>query len=393
VPFATTDRIYLDHAATTLIRPEVMEAMGRTLAETPGNPSSPHREGRAARNVLEGARERVGAALGVDPSHVIFTRGGTESDNLAILGRARAEPRGAVVISALEHSAVREPALRLEAEGRPLVVLPFHPSGAPDLEALMAATEASPPPVLLSVQAVNSEMGLVLDVDAVLEQAATRGIPVHVDAVQALGRLPLSGAPALLTLSAHKVGGPRGFGVLVRDPAMALMPLQLGGSQERGLRPGTEDVAGAVGGALAVELAVAEQATEAPRLEALRCWLEAALVEEVPELRVHGREGRRAPHILSVGLTGVPRDLLPGALDLEGVAASAGSACRSGTSEPSPVLVALYGGEAAGVAPVRFSLGRTTTRSEVEAALPRILRVLHRVRSGFPVPPGPPTPA
>lgn len=391
MPSATADRVYLDHASTTPLRPEVMEAMARTLAETPGNPSSPHREGRTARSVLEGARARVGAALGVAPTHVIFTRGGTESDNLAILGRARAEPQGSVVISALEHSAVREPARRLEAEGRSVSVLPFLPNGAPNLEALTAALERSPPPALLSVQAVNSETGLVLDIGMVLERAATRGVPVHVDAVQALGRIPLSVMPALLTLSAHKVGGPRGLGVLVRDPAVALVPLLHGGSQERGLRPGTEDVAGAVGCARAIELAVAEQAAEAPRLEALRAGLEATLVEAIPELRVHGREGPRAPHILSVGIAGVPRDVLPGALDLEGVAVSAGSACRSGSSEPSHVLVALYGGEAARVATVRFSLGRTTTRSEVEAALPRILGVLRRVHTGFPTPSDPPT--
>jgi cysteine desulfurase len=391
VPTATVDRVYLDHAATTPLRPEVMEAMVRTLAETPGNPSSPHHEGRNARRVLEDARERVAAALGVDASHVTFTRGGTESDNLAVLGRARGEPRGAVVISALEHSAVREPARRLEAEGRPVIVLPFLPTGAPDLEALVTALQASPPPALLSVQAVNSETGLVLEVGTVLERAAPLAIPVHVDAVQALGRIPLPAMPALLTLSAHKVGGPRGIGILIRDPAVTLMPLQHGGSQEGGLRPGTEDVAGAVGCARAVEMAVAEQATEAPRLEALRAELESTLVEAIPELRVHGREGPRAPHILSVGLAGVPRDVLPGALDLEGVAVSAGSACRSGSTEPSPVLAALYGDEDARVATVRFSLGRTTTRSEVEAALPRILRVLHRVRTAFPVPSGPPT--
>lgn len=390
MPSATADRTYLDHAATTPLRGEVMEAMVRTLAETPGNPSSPHREGRAARGVLEGARVRVAAALGVDPSRVIFTRGGTESDNLAVLGRARGEPRGAVIISALEHSAVREPARRLEAEGRPVIVLPFLPTGAPDLEALASALGSSPPPALLSVQAVNSETGLVLDLGTVLERAATPGIPVHVDAVQALGRIPLSTVPALLTLSAHKVGGPRGVGILVRDPSVALMPLQHGGSQEGGLRPGTEDVAGAVGCARAIELAVAEQAMEAPRLDALRAELEAALVGAIPGLRVHGREGPRAPHILSVGLPGVPRDVLPGALDLEGVAVSAGSACRSGSTEPSPVLAALYGEEAARAATVRFSLGRTTTRSELEVARPRILRVLHRVRTAFPPPSGPP---
>jgi len=380
---AISPRVYLDHAATTPLRPEVMDAMARTVAETPGNPSSPHREGRAARKVLEDARRMVAEALDVPASCVLFTRGGTESDNLAILGRVRAEPRGALVVSALEHSAVREPALRLGQEGRRVVILPVRSDGVPDPQALVAALEAAPAPALLSVQAVNSETGLILELDPVLDRAATRGVPVHVDAVQALGRIPLPTSAALLTLSAHKVGGPRGMGVLVRDPAVGLCPLLFGGAQEGGLRPGTEDVAGAVGCALAIRLAVEERATEAPRLEALRTWLETSLVEGVPGLRVHGVEGRRAPHILNVGLAGIPRDVLPGALDLEGVAASAGSACRSGSTDPSPVLAALYGAEGAGVAPVRFSLGRTTTRGELEAARPRILQVLHRVRTGF----------
>jgi len=376
-------RIYLDHAATTPLRPSVARVMAQVGLETPGNPSSPHREGRSARAALEAARERLAEVLDVPPGWVFFTRGGTESDNLAVLGRARAETGGAIVISALEHSAVREAAAHLAGAGRRVVVLPVHSSGEVDPVALEEALASPVPPSVLSVQAVNSEVGLVLELGPVLEGAASRGVPVHVDAVQAMGRIPLPKGAALLTLSAHKVGGPRGMGVLVRDPSVALHPLHHGGAQESGLRPGTEDVAGAVGTAEAIRAAEEERPHEVERLGALRERLETALLGNVPGLRIHGGEGARAPHILGLGLPGVPMDLLPGALDLEGIAASAGSACRSGSTEPSPTLLGLYGRAAASVAPVRLSLGRETTTGEVEAAIPRILGVFERVRAGF----------
>ncbi|TVP42319.1 MAG: cysteine desulfurase [Gemmatimonadales bacterium] len=377
------NRIYLDHAATTPLRPSVARVMAQVALETPGNPSSPHHEGRMARGALEAARRRLADVLGVPPGWVHFTHGGTESDNLAVEGRARAEPRGAIVISAVEHSAVRETAAHLAGTGHRVIVLPVLPSGEIDPGALSEALAAPVPPALVSVQAVNSETGLVLELGPVLERATARGVPVHVDAVQALGRIPLPEGVALLSLSAHKVGGPRGMGVLVRDPSVALHPLHHGGSQESGLRPGTENVAGAVGSAEAIEAAEEERPHEAARLGALRQRLETALLGSVPGLRIHGSEGARAPHILGVGLPGIPGDLLPGALDLEGVAASAGSACRSGTTEPSPTLLALYGEGAAAVAPVRLSLGRGTTAEGIEEAIPRILGVFERVRAGF----------
>jgi cysteine desulfurase len=376
-------RIYLDHAATTTLRPSVARVMEQVALETPGNPSSPHREGRSARAALEAARGRLADVLDVPPEWVFFTRGGTESDNLAVEGRARAEPRGAIVLSALEHSAVRETVAHLARTGRHVVELPVLPSGELDAAALDDALASPVPPAVISVQAVNSEIGLVLGLGPVLEGAASRGVAVHVDAVQAMGRIPLPKGAALLSLSAHKVGGPRGMGVLVRDPSVALHPLHHGGAQESGLRPGTEDVAGAVGTAEAIRAAEEERPHEAERLGALRKKLETVLLGNVPGLRIHGREGARAPHILGLGLPGVPMDLLPGALDLEGIAASAGSACRSGSMEPSPTLLGLYGRVAAAVAPVRFSLGRETTTEEVEEAIPRILGVFERVRAGF----------
>lgn len=377
------ERIYLDHAATTPLRPEVAEAMARAWEEAPGNPSSPHAEGRGARRVLEGARVGVAHALGAPASWIVFTRGGTESNNLAILGCARAAPGRPVAISALEHSAVREPARALAAEGTPVTTLPVRPDASVEPESLSEFLGADVPPALVSVQAVNSETGVIPALAPVIEACSVRGVPVHVDAVQAAGRVPFPlpgpGGPALLTLSGHKLGGPPGTGVLVRDPGLPLAPLLLGGRQEGALRPGTEDVAGAVGFAEALRLALAEARVETPRLAALRKRLEEGLLSAVPELRLHGGGAPRAPHITSVGLAGIPRDLLPGALDLEGVAASAGSACRSGSPEPSPVIEALHGPEAARAASLRLSLGRTTDAADVEDALERIVRVLRRI--------------
>lgn len=377
------NRIYLDHAATTPLRPPVARIMAQVALEVPGNPSSPHREGHVARTAIEAARRDLADLLGVPPGWVYFTRGGTESDNLAVEGRARAEPRGAIVVSALEHSAVRETAAHLARNGRTVVELPVLPSGEVDSDALEEALASPVPPAIVSVQAVNSEVGLVLELGPVIEAAACRGVPVHVDAVQALGRIPLPRGAALLSLSAHKVGGPRGMGVLVRDPSVALHSLHHGGTQESGLRPGTEDVAGAVGTAEAIRAAMEERHDEAARLGALTQRLGSALRGSVPNLRIHGGEGARAPHILGLGLPGVPLDLLPGALDMEGIAVSAGSACRSGSTEPSPTLTGLYGQAASSAAPVRLSLGRTTTAEEVEEAIPRIVGVFRRVQAGF----------
>jgi cysteine desulfurase len=396
------DRIYLDHAATTPLRPEVREVLMRTLASQPGNPSSPHAEGRAARAALESARRRVAGLLRVPPTWIVFTRGGTESDNLAILGRAGAHPERGIVVSSLEHAAVREPAAAAAGRGTPVTTVAVAPDGSPDAEALTTLLDREPGPGLVSMQLVNSETGLVLELDGLFRAAAARGVPVHVDAVQAAGRVPLprltrvdgtdpgAGAsraqgaraahsgPSLVSLSAHKIGGPRGIGLLARDPDVTLAPILHGGRQEAGLRPGTEDVAAAAAFAEALALAFAEAELESPRLTALRDRLETGLTAAVPGIRVHGAGGRRAPHILSVGLPGVPRDLLPGALDLEGVAASAGSACRSGSSEPSAVLVALHGPDAARFAPLRLSLGRETRARDIEVALERIVPVLRR---------------
>jgi cysteine desulfurase len=381
--------IYLDHASATPLRPEVREAMAPYLDGVMGNASSVHRWGREARAALEEARARVGGLVDAPAEHVFFVRGGTESDNLAVLGRFRAasdEANGKspplLVRTPLEHSAVRE-AMDLAADqGARVEELPVHPSGEVDAAALEELLRRRP--ALVSVQWVNHDTGLILGVEHVAEACREADVPFHSDAVQAAGWLPLSleRVPVdMVSLSGHKLGGPRGVGLLILRDRALLRPLMAGGGQEGGVRPGTEDVAGAVGIAEALARSRAELPEAGPRIGGLRDRLQEGLRDAVPGLAVHGTEGRRTPHLLNVGVPGLPRDILPVALDQEGIAASAGSACRSGSTEVSPALEALYGDEGARVAPLRFSLGWTTTRPEVERAVGRIPEVVERIRA------------
>lgn len=376
------DPVYLDHAATTPVRPEVRERMASHLAADFGNPSSAHRWGRRAAALLEGARADVSRALGCRPGEILFVRGGTESDNMALRGRWGVERKGSVVHSAVEHPAVRETAEALEAVGVPRLVIPVDRSGLPDLEALSGFLEEAPS--VVSMMWVNNEIGTVLPVPEAARRCTEAGVPLHTDAVQALGkiRIRLDEVPvALLSATGHKIGGPRGTGILFVREGTRVSPVLAGGGQERGLRPGTEDVVGAVGMAVAVRLAVDEQAAEADRLVGLRDHLEQRLLERLPGARVHGRGAPRAPHILSLGLPGLDPALLVQALDLEGVAASSGSACSSGAHRAGPVLRALLGDEADGAAPLRFSLGRETSFDDVDIAAEVTVRVVERMGS------------
>ena len=385
------DPIYLDHAATTPVREEVREAMEPHLHGCFGNPSSPHKWGREAAAALAEARDAVATAVGVRFTEVYFTRGGTESDNLAIRGRVRrlVEEGHApsVVTTAIEHKAVLNAASAAVSEGaRRRVVLEVAPDGSLDEEPLKEAL-ASSEPTVVSAMWVNNETGLVLDVPALAGRVREAGGTFHCDAVQALGKLPvrLDEVPIdLLTLTGHKIYGPKSVGVLIARQGTGLRPLLHGGGQEQGLRPGTEDVCGAVGLARAVTLAVAEREATARRLADLRERLEERLIREVEGLRIHAGDARRAPHVSSVGIPGVDGSSLLMSLDLEGVAVSGGSACQSGAQDVSHVIRALYGDDA-GIAVVRYSLGRSTTEAEVDRAARATAEVVARLRSGAPV--------
>lgn len=379
--------IYLDHAATTPMRPEVRAAMEPHLDSTFGNPSSTHRWGRRAATALDRARQKVARALGVEAEEVHFVRGGTEGDNLAVLGRAQAalaagEEHPLVAISSVEHSAVRDLASPLEAMGCEVVRIPATPEGTLSEKILDRVLERRP--AVLSVMWVNNEVGTVFPIPELAARTRNAGICLHTDAVQAVGKVPvdLARTPVdLAVITAHKIYGPRSTGALVVREGTELAPRLFGGGQERGIRPGTQDVAGAVGLAEALRLAVEEQEEESRRLGSLRDELEGRLKERIPGLRVHGAEGPRAPHVANVGIPDADPGTLASALDVEGLAISTGSACASGSSRTSPVLRALYGEEAEKHAPVRYSLGRDTVPEEIGRAVEITVRVVERLRS------------
>lgn len=360
--------IYLDHAATTPVRAEVLDAMMPFFGPRFGNPSSTHRWGREARVALDEARERLARALGASADEVCFTSGGTESDNLAILGawRALRHERPAVVTAPVEHKAVLAAVHQVEAEGGVARVVDVDRAGLVDVAAFGEALGNDA--ALASVMWVNNEIGTVQDLPALAGAARERGALFHTDAVQALGKVAIDTRRVpvdYLSISGHKVGAPKGIGALFIRRGAPITPLMHGGTQDRGRRPGTENVAMAVGFARAVELAVGERERECARLEALRDALEAALLARIPDAVVHGRGAPRAPHVLNISVPGTDSESMLMALDLQGVACSAGSACQSGSIDPSHVLTACGVRHELAIASVRMSLGSLTTDAHV----------------------------
>jgi len=379
------DPIYLDYAATTPMRDEVFEAMAPYHREAFGNPSSAHRWGREAQAALETARGRIADALGAKRREIVFVRGGTESDNLALLGRADATRARSgtpcIVTSAIEHKAVLDAARAIEAEGGRAVVLPVDVHGTLDMDALDGAFEASP--CLVSVMWVNNEVGVVQPMKEIVERCGAHGVSVHTDAVQAIGKLPIrldEIALDLLSLSGHKLYGPKSAGALFVREGTEVHARIHGGGQEAGLRPGTQDVAGAVGLAEAVCLAVEEQEANRAHYLGLRDRLLSRLRADVPELRVHGEGAEVAGHVVSVGSPGIAPEMLMISLDMEGLAVSGGSACQSGSTSVSHVLAAMYGEDALPAA-IRFSFGRSTTEQEIDRAAAATIRVVERLRT------------
>ncbi len=375
-------RVHLDHNATTPLAPAAREALLAALDALQGNPSSIHAEGRTARALLDDARERLAAALGVHEDDLVFTSGGTEANNLALSGvLGAAGPGAALVTTPVEHSAVLEPARRLAAEGHPLRLVAVDAAGRPDLEAVVAAAEGA---ALVSVMAANNELGTTVDVVALgarlAERYGRRRPRLHTDAVQALGKVPLALAGVdLASLSGHKVGGPVGIGALVRRRGTALRPLVLGGGQEGGLRPGTENVAGAVALAVAVEGALAERAAYAERARKHVENLWRGVQKAVPDARLLGPpldDPQRLPNTLNIHVPRVDGRTLVTRLDLAGLAVSAGSACASGSLEPSHVLLALGLGPEEARAGLRISTGRATSDAEIAHAVEILSRTL-----------------
>ena len=378
--------VYLDHAATTPIRNEVREAMEPYLSESFGNPSSLHRWGREASAALENARATVAEALSVSPKEIYFTRGGTESDNLAVLGCCKFmethKKQLTLVVSAIEHSAILDPAkLVTEWQGVELVTLPVSQDGVLDQEPLKLALESGP--TVVSLLWVNNETGLVFPVAEISGLVNELGGTMHTDAVQAVGKIPVNVRETsihLLTASGHKIYGPKGTGILFVRSGVDLVPLVHGGGQEQTLRAGTEDVAGAVGFACSLQLAVEEQQQSCKRLTELRSVLDRSLLELIPGLRINLQDANRASHISSIAIDDVDGEDLLAALDLEGIAASGGSACESGSTQTSHVITALYGEEHS-AATVRFSLGRETTEHDIEQTILKLTSIVTRLRN------------
>ncbi|MGZ9276380.1 MAG: cysteine desulfurase family protein [Candidatus Limnocylindrales bacterium] len=377
--------IYLDHAATTPLRREVLDAMLPYLTDAFGNPSSAHAYGRAARAALDGAHEQVAADLGAEPREIVFTSGGTEANNLALKGAAWAsKARGhRIVTSAIEHHAVGHTLRYLEKFGFEIIELPVDRYGRVDPDQLEAAlTDRT---IVVSIMLANNEVGTIQPIEEIVSRVRTRsGILLHVDAVQAAPYVALDldalGAD-LVSIGAHKFEGPKGVGALYVRHGTHILAQQHGGTQERHRRAGTENVAGAVGLAAAYRLSRAERPATVARLRAFRERLtDAVLAVEGTELTGHPTE--RLPGLLSVIARGTDGFAVSVSLDLEGIAASVGSACTSGSTEVSHVLTAMGYPEDEARGALRLSLGRTTTEDEVTTAIRVVPPVIASMRDG-----------
>lgn len=383
---------YLDHAAATPLLPEAAAALTAELGRV-GNASSLHASGRAARRVVEESRERIAAALGCRPGEVVLTSGGTESDNLAVKGlwwaRRAADPRRVRVLSTpVEHHAVLDALHWLGTQGAEVELLPVDAVGRLDVAALRATLERDPGSVaLVSVMWANNEVGTVQPLDEVVALASAHGVPVHSDAVQALGQLPLdfatSGVDAM-TVTSHKAGGPHGVGALLLRREVSPAPLLHGGGQERDVRSGTLDVPAVAGFAVACEVATARQPVLAERLETLAGRLRAGVLDVVPDAVAHGdlRPGpqHRLPGNVHLSFPDCEGDSLLMLLDAQGIECSTGSACDAGVPQASHVMMAMGHDEATARSSLRFSLGHTSTQADVDAVVGAIGPAVERAR-------------
>jgi len=383
-------RVYVDHNATTPLAPEVLAAMTPYLTERFGNPSSLHAWGQEARQALERARAAIAQALGaIDKDTIVFTAGGTEADNLALLGVAAAQQaRGRhIVISAVEHHAVLHTAAYLARLGFEVTHLPVDAQGLLDPDEVRRAIR--PETVLVSLMHANNETGVLFPIGRMGRICRERGVTLHTDAVQSFGKLPLDvdGLEVdLLSLSGHKIHGPKGIGALFVRRGTTMRPLIHGGTQERSRRAGTENVAAAVGLARAAELMLQGQEGEAKRLADLRDRLELTLMAALPGVLRNGHPTERLPHTTNLAFAGAEAESLVVALDLCGIGVSSGAACSSGSPEPSHVLAAMGLPRERVDGSIRFSLGRGTTPEEIDRVvevLPPIVERMRRVNAGL----------
>ncbi len=404
-------RVYLDHNATTPMAPEVLEAMLPYFSERFGNASSIHSVGQRARYAVEAARESVAALIGAKPAEIVFTSGGTEADNLAIFGTVAAATAAAsaadindaaqpargsqtdaarggarhIITSAIEHHAVLHACEQLQRDGLDVTYIPVGRDGLLDPEDIRRAIR--PSTILITIMHANNELGTIQPIEAIGEIAREAGITFHTDAVQSAGKLPLDVnrlGVNLLSLSAHKIYGPKGTGALFVKSGTKLHPILYGGHHERDKRPGTENVAGIVGLGRAAESAKALLAEDTQRIAAMRDRFEQTILETVPQCHVNGNRDRRVPNTSNMTFTAAEGESLVIALDLRGVACSAGAACSSGAVEPSHVLTAIGLTPEEGRSTIRFSFGRDTVEAEIDFALRAIPEAVNHLREMSP---------
>jgi cysteine desulfurase len=381
-----TRRVYLDHNASTPVHPEVVAEMLPYFGDVYGNPSSVHGFGRDARAAVDAARDRVAAFLRVRPDELVFTSGGTESDNFGVKGLALARGRGHVITSKVEHHAVLRSAQTLEAQGFAVSYLPVDQYGMVDPDDVRRALR--PDTIAISIMHANSEVGTIQPVRAIGALAREAGVPFHVDAVQTFGKVEID-VDAMnidaLSFSGHKIYGPKGIAGLYIRRGTKMVSIQHGGEHERRRRAGTENVPGIVGLGKAVEVRARDMKTEAEAVSALRDRMWEGIRARVPEVRLNGHPTERLPGTANICYRNVESESIVLALDLKGIAVSAGSACTAGSVEPSHVLVAMGVPLDWAMGAVRSSLGRSTTAEDVDYVVASVTEVVRRIRQAMPV--------
>jgi cysteine desulfurase len=379
-------RVYLDHNASTPVHPEVLAEMLPYFSEIYGNASSVHQFGREARDGLDRGRERIATFLGVRPEEIVFTSGGTESDNLAIKGLAAAKGRGHIITSRIEHHAVLRTCEWLQTQGFDATYLPVDEYGMLDPDDVKRAMRSDT--IAISVMHANSEVGTLQPIAAIGAIARERGVPLHVDAVQTFGKVAIDVEAmgiSLLSISGHKIYGPKGVGGLWIRKGTRMASVQHGGDHERRRRAGTENVSGIVGFGKAVEVRARDMAHEAGRVSAVRDRLWNGIASRVPDVRLNGHPTERLPGTLNVSYRGVESESVVLGLDLKGIGVSAGSACTSGSVEPSYVLVAMGLTVEWAMGAVRHSLGRSTSNEDVEYVVESVEPIVRKLREKMPV--------
>ena len=381
-------RFYFDYNATTPVSPEVLETAAECLGQMYGNASSIHHFGQAAKQRLEMARRQTAALIGCQPREIVFLSGGTEADNLALFGTVRYAKRASrhVVTTTIEHPAVLNACAQLEREGVAVTYVPVSAGGIVDPDEIRRALRADT--VLVSAMHANNELGTVQPVAEIAAIAREAGVYLHVDGVQALGKIPVDVDALgvdLYSVSGHKIYAPKGIGALYVRRGMRLGAIQFGGHHEREMRPGTENVPGAAAFGCAAELAGARLETDARRIGELRDRLESAILERIPHTGVNGNRAARTPNTANMYFDGLEGEALVIALDLRGFAVSSGAACSSGAVEPSHVLMAIGLRAERARASIRFSLGRANTAEQVDALVEAVAAAVAHLRKLSPV--------